>query len=53
MMNFFLQGKRPLEYQDWPEILLKHKEAILSQSRSDEMVDEASGKQTSAVYLQR
>ena len=31
MLRFYMQGKRPLALQDWPEVLLKHKEAILSQ----------------------
>jgi hypothetical protein len=31
MLRFYLQGKRLLAQQDWPEVLLKHKDAILSE----------------------
>ena len=31
MLRFYLQGKRPLAEQDWPEALLKQKDAILAQ----------------------
>ena len=33
MLRFYLQGKRPLTQQDWPEVLLKQKDAILSQAQ--------------------
>jgi hypothetical protein len=31
MLRFYLQGKRPLAEQDWPEVLLEQKETILAQ----------------------
>jgi hypothetical protein len=30
MIRFYLQGKRPLVEQDWPEVLKKEKESILA-----------------------
>jgi hypothetical protein len=32
MLRFYLQGKRPLAEQDWPEVLMEQKDAILAQS---------------------
>ncbi|MFZ3071066.1 MAG: hypothetical protein WA110_08105 [Anaerolineaceae bacterium] len=31
MLRFYLQGKRPLAEQEWPEVLLEQKETILAQ----------------------
>ena len=53
MLNFYLQGKRPLAGQNWPEVLLNQKEAIMAQSRSDGTNSMPSGRQTPAVYLRR
>jgi hypothetical protein len=32
MVRFYLQGLRPIQEQEWPEVLLSQKEAILSQA---------------------
>jgi hypothetical protein len=32
MLRFYLDGKRLLEEQDWPEVLLDQKESILGQA---------------------
>jgi hypothetical protein len=52
MLNLYLNGRRPLAEQDWPEVLLDQKEAILAQLRVKKVAGDPSVRQNSAAYFQ-